>query len=142
MFRPFVYAGLLAGILAVPAAAQQGIVTGRVTDRLSGTPLVAARVHIMGTSLITSTNADGRYRLSSVPTGQASVRVVALGYAAVTQVVTIDAATPATSDFALTLAPYSLDEFIVTATGEQSKREVGNAVSTVDVSELARTSPV
>ena len=142
MFRPFVYAGLLAGFLSVPAAAQSGTVTGRVTDRLSGSPLVAARVHVMGTSLITSTNADGRYRLSGVPGGQASVRVVALGYAAVTQVVTVDPATPVTSDFSLALAPYSLDEFIVTATGEQSKREVGNAVSTVDVSELARTSPV
>ena len=56
----------------MPAAAQQGTVAGRVTDRLSGTPLVAARIQIVGTSLIASTNADGRYRVTSVPTGQAT----------------------------------------------------------------------
>ena len=42
----------------------------------------------------------------------------------------------ATVDFALVLTPYSLDEVVVTATGEQAKREIGNAVSTVDASEL------
>jgi TonB-linked SusC/RagA family outer membrane protein len=144
MFNPsrFIRAGALACLLAAPVAAQQGSVTGRVTDRASGQPLVAARVQVMGTSLITGTNADGRYRLSNVPGGTASVRVVALGYAAITRQVTVAAATPAVSDFALSVEPYSLDEFIVTATGEQSKREIGNAVSTVDVSELARTAPI
>ena len=144
MFRPsrFLRPGFLACILAVPVAAQQGTVTGRVTDRASGQPLVAARVQVMGTGLITGTNADGRYRLSNVPSGPASIRVVALGYAAVTQQVTVDPATPVVSDFGLNLAPYSLDEFIVTATGEQSKREIGNAVSTVDSSQSPSRRPV
>ncbi len=135
-------AGILACLLAAPVAAQQGSVTGRVTDRASGQPLVAARIQLVGTGLVASTNADGRYRVGNAPLGQAAVRVVALGYAAATQTVAVVAATPAVADFALNLAPYSLDDFVVTATGEQSRREVGNAVSTVDVSELARTAPV
>jgi len=138
----FLPAGILVCFVATPLAAQQGSVNGRVTDRATGQPLVAARIQLVGTSLVASTNADGRYHVTSAPLGQATVRVVALGYAAATQAVTVTAGAPAVVDFALNLAPYSLDEFVVTATGEQSRREVGNAVSTVDVSELARTAPV
>jgi TonB-linked SusC/RagA family outer membrane protein len=138
----FFPAAIIACLLVTPLAAQQGSVTGRVTDRATGQPLVAARIQLVGTSLIASTNADGRYRVASAPLGQATVRVVALGYAAATQTVAVAAGAAAVADFALNLAPYSLDEFVVTATGEQSRREVGNAVSTVDVSELALTAPV
>src|ERR1044071_1724117 len=63
--RPLLALGLLLGSAGTVAA--QGIVSGRVTDRANGSPVVGARVVVVGTSLTASTNADGRYRVTGVP---------------------------------------------------------------------------
>ncbi len=135
---------LLTGVLLTAGAtslAAQGTVVGRITDRASGQALVAARVQVIGTNITGQTNAEGRYRFVNVPAGEATIRVIALGYAAANETVTVTGGQTTTVDFVLALTPFSLDEFVVTATGEQSRREVGNAISTVDVSNLARTAP-
>src|SRR3989441_4546002 len=123
---------LVAGAAAV-AAAQQGAVVGRVTDQTTGQPLVNARITVPGTSLLAATNADGRYRLGNVPPGQVTVRATLLGYAAGHQTVTLGAGETAEADFPLQLAAFSLDEVVVTATGDQTKKEVGNSVARIDV---------
>ena len=44
----------------------------------------------------------------------------------------------ATLDFALEPAPVQLDEVVSTATGEQRKLEIANAISTIDVDAVAK----
>lgn len=142
IFRALRLTALALLAAALPAAAQAGgTVAGRVTDAANGQPLVGARIQIVGTTLQTQTNAEGRYRLTNVAAGAATVRVVALGYAAQNKPATVSATEAVTVDFALALTPFSLDEFVVTATGEQSRKEVASAVSTVDVVELAQRAP-
>lgn len=138
--RPLLVLSLLLGSTGVAAA--QGIVSGRVTDQANGNALVGARVVIVGTSLTASTNAEGRYRITGVPTGTFQVRASQIGYASGTKSATVADQGAATVDFTLVLTPYSLDEVVVTATGDQAKREVGNAVSTVDASLLVANGPV
>ena len=132
--------GLLAGSAGLLAA--QGTVVGRVTDQANGSALVGARIVAVGTSPTTLTNADGRYRLTGVPAGTAQIRASQIGYASSTKPVAVTAGAEATENFTLVLTPYSLDEVVVTATGDQAKREVGNAVSTVDVASLVQTAPI
>ncbi len=132
---------LLAGA-AIAAPAQQGAVAGRVTDQASGQPLAGARVVIVATSLITQTNADGRYTVSNVPAGEATVRVSAVGYGAVSRAVRVSPGETAMADVALGLAPYSLEEVVVTSTGDQAKKEVGNAITTIRADSLVRTRPI
>src|SRR5881396_320409 len=142
--RPlFAGIGLLVA-LALPAAAsaQQGTVAGRVTDQASGQPIVGARVGVVGTTLVTQTNAEGRYSLGRIPVGVVMLRVSAIGYGAGTSSVTIAAGEIVAHDVVLKLQPFSLDEVVVTATGEQAKREVGNAVSTVAVDSVVATGPI
>ncbi|HEU5219985.1 MAG TPA: TonB-dependent receptor plug domain-containing protein, partial [Gemmatimonadales bacterium] len=138
--RPVLSLGLLLGTAGTAAA--QGIVAGKITDQTVGTALVGARVVVVGTSLTATTNADGRYRIAGVPAGLNQVRASQIGYASITKQVTVADQSSAAIDFALLLTPYSLDEVVVTATGDQAKREVGNAVSTVDVTDLVKTSPI
>jgi TonB-linked SusC/RagA family outer membrane protein len=130
--RAFLVLGGLVGGISAVAQAQQGTVAGRVTDQASGQPLVGARVTVMGTSLIAQTSADGRYTLSRVPGGQLTVRASAVGFGAASRVVTVNPGETAVVDLVLALSPYSLDEVRVTATGDQAKREVGNAISRID----------
>jgi TonB-linked SusC/RagA family outer membrane protein len=138
--RALLSLGLLVGLAA--SAAAQGIVSGRLTDQGNGTALIGARVVVVGTSLTAATNAEGRYRIAGVPAGTHQLRASTIGYASGSKSVTVTDGGTATVDFALLLTPFSLDEVVVTATGDQAKREVGNAVSTVDATELVKTTPI
>jgi TonB-linked SusC/RagA family outer membrane protein len=144
--RGFRVLGLLAGALvaAAPAPAQQsgGIVTGRVVDQASKNPLAGARVSVTGTALTVLTNADGRFRLTGVPEGQQTVRVYQIGYSAANQAVTVRAGAPTELNVELVLTPFTLDEIVTTATGEESRRSIGNAISTFDATNIVATSSV
>src|SRR3989449_2073406 len=132
--------GLIAG--AAPAAAQQGTITGQVTDQTSGQPLVGARVSVVGTSLVTISRVEGRYRIPNVPPGQVTVRPPFRGSAAGSKGGSVRPGAAATADLALVLTPYSLDEVVVTATGEQAKREVPNVTNTVRAESLLQTGTI
>lgn len=136
--------GLLAVLvgLPTPVSAQQGTVGGLVTDQASAQPLVGARVTVVGTALITQTNAAGRYVLANVRPGQVTLRVSAIGYGAVTRTVTVPAGGIVAQDVALALQAFSLDEVVVTATGEQEKRSQGNQIASIRADNLAQTAPV
>jgi hypothetical protein len=93
-----------------------GIVTGRVTDSLNGTPLVGASVAVGGFSTIT--NLTGNYSIN-VPTGTYDVTATAVGYQAQTVpgVVVGDGAT-VTQDFALVrLVPVTLSGTVTDGSG-------------------------
>src|SRR5438105_1388391 len=134
-------AALLIGAASV-ANAQQGTVGGAVKDETSGNPIAAARVAAVGTSIFAQTNASGHYVLTGLAPGQVTLRVTAIGYGAVSRPVTISAGEVAAQDFALPLQPYSLDEIVVTATGEQAKREVGNVINSIRADSLVATRPI
>ena len=140
--RSLVFVGTRLALALAPLAAQQGSVAGRVTDQGSGQPLANVRVTVAGTALIAATNAAGRYIVRGVPPGAATVRASVIGYAGGTRTVTVSGGDTATADFALALKPYSLDEVVVTATGEQSRREVGNAISTIRADSLVQRRPI
>jgi TonB-linked SusC/RagA family outer membrane protein len=128
---------LLIAVGAVGAAAQGGTVSGTITDAATSQPLVAAQVFITGTTLGSTTGADGKYSISGVQPGTVEVSVRRIGYASTARQVQVAAGQTATADFALASAAVSLSEIVVTATGEQRKREIGNAVSTIDASKQA-----
>lgn len=135
------FAALLAG--SRPGGAQvtsstTGTVSGRVTDQISGEPLTGARVAITGVLRPSITGPDGQYTLTGVPAGQREVRVTFIGYAPESQTVTVTAGGTATADFGLQRSAVQLSTIITTATGqEQSTRELGSAVSNIDVSDVA-----
>src|SRR5439155_4237833 len=101
--RAFLVLGGLVGGVSAVAQAQQGTITGRVTDQANGQPLVGARVTVVGTSLVTQTNAEGRYAVSGVPGGQVTLRASAVGFGAASRAVTVSAGEAAVVDLALAL---------------------------------------
>jgi TonB-linked SusC/RagA family outer membrane protein len=133
--------GLLTGVAAT-AAAQQGTISGRVTEAGSGQPIADARVIVVGTSLFATTNADGRYSIRNVPAGTANVRVLRVGFAELRRPVTVAAGATATGDFALQEVAVRLQEVVTTATGEARRTELGHAVSNIEASQVVREAPV
>ncbi len=74
---------------------------GRVTDLLGNT-VSNALVDVLNAGLRTRTDADGRYRFDSVPSGAITVRTVAVGFQPKTQVVTVPGKS---GDYEIALTP-------------------------------------
>ncbi len=134
--------GVSLGTSGGVAQGQAGSVSGRVTDQATGQPISGARVLVVGTTLVGATDADGRYTIRNVRPGQAAVRVAMIGYASGNRTLTVAAGETATADVALTFSAYTLDAVVTTATGDQAKREVGNAITTIDASNRVQTAPI
>ena len=127
----FTTAAFILMITAAPMLHAQGTITGRVTAIGSNEPLSQARVVVVGTSIIGSTGDDGRYTLKNVRPGDADLQVLRVGYGSMKKRVTVTAGAPATADFALTKQIIQLEEIVTTATGQQRRIELGNAVATL-----------
>lgn len=141
--RSLVVSAISAALLATTAAiaAAQGTLTGTVTAQ-SGTPLQDARILVVGTSFSTTTGPDGKYTLRRVPVGTADLRVLHVGYQEQKKSVRIIDGQTATLDFVMPISVVQLQEVVTTATGEQRRVEVGNAVENVSVSSLIKDAPV
>ena len=134
----------IATLLAAPAVAQsqQATITGKVTATGSGQPLVEARVQVVGQSIVTSVNAEGRYTLRGVPAGTIEVRVIRVGYVEQKKSVTVPPGGSPTLDFVLEPAIVKLQEVVTTATGEQRKVELGNTVAVIEAARRVEESPI
>jgi TonB-dependent SusC/RagA subfamily outer membrane receptor len=93
---------------------------------------------IPGTGLGNMSMPDGRYRIENVPAGQTQVRAQMLGFGLATQTVTVADGQTATLNFELREQPLGLDEIVVTGqAGAARRREVGNAISQINMSDVA-----
>src|SRR5437762_13755831 len=84
--RSAFFALLLLVLVSASGFAQTRRVSGRVTVEGSGEPLVAASVSVVGTSLGTYTDDQGRFSLN-VPDGPVTLRIRRIGYVVKTQAV-------------------------------------------------------
>ena len=81
--------------------AQEGSVSGRVTDAQTGDPLVGANVLVIGTNLGAATDINGEYSISRVPAGAQRLNANYIGFASSSSNVDILVDGNATSYFSL-----------------------------------------
>ena len=111
----------------------RGTITGTVTAAENGAPLAGANIVVQGTVRRATTDAQGRYRITIEP-GNYTVAAATLGRGGASRQVTVPTGGVATANFALAATAVQLEGLVVQATGEQQRaREVGNAVSHIDV---------
>ena len=129
---------VMAAVLVVPfllagrtADAQQGRISGTVTDQLNSSPLPAARIQLGATNRFATSNRDGHYVFTGVAPGTYRLHASAIGFASMTVTVQV-ADTAVTADFGLTRSPITLDEIQASPTGEQRSRESGTPVGRVN----------
>src|SRR5260370_15334880 len=136
-------AALLGGSVRL-GAAQQGLgsIAGHVADSATHRGLVGAQVVVVGTTRRAFSDAKGDYSLDQVSAGNVELRVRVIGYATDVKQVTVQAGQTAGADVALALSVVGLEAVVVTATGEQTIREQGNAVAKIDAAKVMSESPV
>ena len=118
-------------------AAQSGVIAGRIGDARTQLPVSGATVSVGSTLIAGTTDTDGRYRLVNVPPGAHVVSARRIGFTGATKSVTVVAGRDTPLDFELQPTTTSLDQVIVTGTpGGETRRSIGNAVSTIDVTDV------
>jgi hypothetical protein len=96
------------------AAQELGILTGKVSTA-EKTPLPEARISVVGTTLATVADTDGKFRITALPVGPQRVEVKLLGYATASLPVQIESAKDAELQVVLSATPISLETVKVTA---------------------------
>jgi TonB-linked SusC/RagA family outer membrane protein len=125
---------LVSGLLQ-QAQAQSRTLTGKVTDQATGLGLPGVTVLVKGTTIGTSSNADGNFSLAEVPATATTIVFSFVGYASQERTIGSD------SNFSVGLAVDSkqLSEVVVTALGrEESKRSLGYSVQDIKGEEFTQ----
>lgn len=126
---------LLLSCLWHQATAQDRAVSGRVTDRANGQGLPGVTVLAKGTTVGTSTNADGAFSLN-VPASATTLTFSFVGFTSVERPI----GNGSNIEVALSTDAKQLGEVVVTGAlgiGRQS-REIGYATATVDAKEITQ----
>jgi TonB-linked SusC/RagA family outer membrane protein len=121
--------------------AQRGTIRGVITEAGTSRPLPHAQVGVVGTTAGAVSDNEGRYSLAVTP-GQVTVRVIRIGYGQQTRAVTVTAGQTATADFQLEEVATKLNPIVTTATGQQRRIEVGNAIAQVNAVDIVETQAV
>lgn len=109
----------------------QGTITGTITGGEPAVPVSQARIVIVNSLLTATADEQGRYTLRNVPAGSHAVQAMSVGYSSVRQTVTVTNGGTVTADFKLGVAVVQLQQVVTTATGQQRRIELGNAVSAI-----------
>jgi len=122
------------------ARAQQtsGTVTGTVTEVGSARPVAGAQVFIPATRQGSQTNDVGTFTIRGVAPGNVTLRVQMIGYEPVTKTVEVTRGGTANISVAIARTAVALTEVVVTATGEERKKEIGNSIATIDTAQVQR----
>jgi TonB-dependent starch-binding outer membrane protein SusC len=132
---------LAAAVFPTDTFAQQtGTVVGQVVAQETMQPLQGAQVRVLGTTLGTLTNEQGRFMLTNVPQGQQTIQVVFIGFRQATRQVTVG---PTTAEVTIQLETdvLGLDELVVVGYGVERRRNIGGAVSSLAAAQVAEDLP-
>lgn len=124
--RKVLLLGLMLFLASAVAFAQNRVITGTVTSVEDNMGVPGATVLVKGTTIGTATDLDGKFSIS-VPAGSNVLVFTFVGLS--TQEVTIGNQT----NISVALEPdvQALSEFVITSYGDQSKREITGAISSV-----------
>ena len=130
-------------VFAIASTARaQGTISGRVLADVSNEPLADVRLIVVGTNASATTSQDGKYKLGNVRAGSVDVQVLRVGYTSQKKTVTVTSGSDIAIDFRMVLAVVKLQEIVTTATGQQRKVELGNALATISASKLVEETPI
>lgn len=105
-------------LLSTLTYAQNGKLSGFVTDSETGEPLIAANVVVQGTSLGAATDMQGNYSIPNIPPGDYIIKCGYIGYDMKTSIITIKPNRTLVLDFALSFGIIEGETVIVTAQSE------------------------
>jgi TonB-dependent outer membrane receptor, SusC/RagA subfamily, signature region len=121
------------------AQAQTGRVAGTVLDSATSQPISYARITVVGTTIVTGSNSDGRFTLAAVPIGSQQLRIQRIGFLPVTRAVTIGTGAEASVTIMMRAQAVQLNPVVSVGYGTQRLSDVTGAVSSVNTQVLEKS---
>lgn len=125
----------LVATAAVATAQTGGRIAGKVTA-VEGRPLLGINISVSGMNRSAVSDTAGRFTIANVPAGPHTVQARGIGFGSSTTTVSVVDGQTASVSFALTAAATELTPMVVTGYGEQERRVVTGAFSTVTSEQL------
>jgi len=118
------------------ARRQTGSIVGTVRDAATNTPLLNARVALVGTRFSVETRADGQYTIADVPPATYRVRARLVGYVPAEASVTVQDGQQAVVDIALQQSAIELNPVVAIGYATVEKHDLTGAVSSLSANEF------
>lgn len=113
--------------------AQNGRISGTVTDKQTGEALVGANIIVVGTSFGAATNVNGEYIINNIPAGNYSVKASYIGYQDVTvSNLTVNSGLTTRLNFELNPVEISTGEVVIISQRPLIEKTSTNAKRIVD----------
>lgn len=140
-WRSLIPIGLLCLLSSAVWAQQSYVIKGKIVDAISGDPLIGAIATIESLDIGTTTDYNGDYELMvSAEPGDYMLSFIFLGYGTDVQPITLGASSMLEVNSNLSIDQLSLDEVVVTGSATAvSKRELGNAISTLSSADISNS---
>lgn len=124
----------------VKAQTNRYVITGKITEQASQSPIPGAGIKVQGTNFAVAANSDGSYSLTAnLAPGNYQVAVTFIGYKTVNKQIALGSNTNVTANFSLAQDAMGLDEVIVTGTSQgTTRKQLGSYVSSVKGDDLNR----
>ena len=129
--RKLILMSLILCTLVLTAFGQQKTVTGTITDKSDGLPVIGATVLVQGTSVGTATDLNGKYSILAEPGSTLVFRFVGMKSQSVV------VGDQNVIDVTLELDDVGLDEVVVVGYGSAIKRELTGAITKVETKGIA-----
>jgi TonB-linked SusC/RagA family outer membrane protein len=121
------------------AQAQTGRVAGTILDSATTQPVANAKITVVGTTIVTGTDTEGRFTLGAVPAGTHDIRIQRIGFAPITRTVVVGSGQTATLNVSMRSQAVQLNPVVSIGYGTQRLSDVTGAVSTVNTAVLEKT---
>ncbi len=113
------------------ALAQSGSIEGKVTDADTGETVPGANIFLLELERGDVTDAEGNYEIRNIPSGTYTLTASYVGFESYSQSVQVREGASIVIDIELQTGAESLNEVVVTAYGNQRRRALTGAVSSV-----------
>jgi len=122
--------------------ADDGGISGVVTDAKGKRKLAGVVITLDDSVARARTDDAGEFHFAHVAAGTHRLTARLIGFNRQMKIVTVADDATASVSFALTTTVNTLDQVVVTATGEQRYRELGHVVATINADSLVKNAPI
>ncbi|MFO7447356.1 MAG: TonB-dependent receptor [Ignavibacteriaceae bacterium] len=134
---------VILAVLFIPLYANAGSkITGKITDKSTGTPLPGANVILENTGLGSSTDLEGEYFISNVPPGTYNLKVMYLGYKAEAFEIVIPDNVTLEHNATLEYMVLETEELVITAQAEGQMQAINQQITSNSITNVVSSAKI
>ncbi len=134
----YLLTGIITVFITAIGFAQTGAVKGIVYDTGSGEPVIFANVFINGTVFGTTTDLNGYFNLTKIPSGSYVLTVTQMSYDTLHQPINITPTNYPTLKLYLNPLSITLDELVISASKEWQQTRINTSVTAISPKQLSQ----